>query len=353
MTVVALVLFCTGSKNLNQWGAETLDMIRHDYFMPRQKLYGESISPVQRPMQAAFNWGAGVLLSAMAAGARQNERFEPWLREYADSSRCYWNTKGPMPGYDVLPGPKAVDRYYDDNAWMVMALCETYSILKSPRYLDWAKVTLSYVLSGEDAKLGGGIYWRERPRNSKNTCSNGPSAAACLAVYDLTGEKRLLEKAAELYSWTQGRLQDPSDHLFWDNITLDGRVEETKWSYNTALMIRTAARLFQVTGLPSYKEEATMMIAASKRRWLRDGKLHDEGKFVHLLLESWIFAGRSIPNLPISLKELSAPLTYLRTTRTSSGHYPRQWSGGPARKAVAMIDQASFARACFMVSEGI
>lgn len=330
------------TNDLQTWGRESLTQIRRDFYLPQSKLYAEST----KTRHPAFNWGTGVLLPALVAGARFDSKFKPWLREYADASRVYWNDKGPIPGYDVLPGPKEVDRYYDDNAWMVMALCETSQVLNDKKYLRWAEQTLAYVLSGKDDRLGGGIYWREKPKNSKNTCSNGPSAAACLAVYDLTRESSLLAEAVSLYSWTKKQLQDPSDSLFWDNVSLSGKVERTKWSYNTGLMIRTAAHLFRITGLPSYRDDAVRMVAASRKRWLRDGRLQDEGKFAHLLLESWLFAAREIPECAAPSSEMREALGAIRSP---GGFVPSHWGRNGTREDPMMIDQASFARACYML----
>lgn len=336
------------------WGAETLEMIRRDFYLPERKLYGDSIINGQKPKRVAFNWGCGVQLSALAAGARTNKKYKTWLREFADQMHTYWNPKPPVPGFDVLPGPKDPDRYYDDNAWMVMALCETSDVLKDKKYLTLADEALTYVLSGEDSKLGGGIYWRESAKSTKNTCSNAPSAAACIAVYRRTHNKDLLNKAVDLYAWTRKYLQDPKDSLFWDSINLKHKIDHTKWSYNTALMIRTAAQLYQETNLPEYKDQAIAMVHASETRWLKDGKLHDGGRFAHLLLESWLIAAQAIPELAPEAAKMQAPLEFLHSdVKNAQGHYSGSWSKPhPLNQSPQeLIDQASAARAYFEFGE--
>lgn len=336
----------------SKWGGETLEMIRRDYYLPERKLYAESVISGKKPSQVAFNWGCGVMLSAFAAGAKADEQYKPWLREFADESHAYWNPAGPVAGYDVLPMPKPVDRYYDDNAWMVMALCETYDVLGDKKYLTWAREALLYVLSGEDSKLGGGIYWRESDKKSKNTCSNGPSAAACIAVYQRTKEKAFLNRAAELYRWTKTNLQDPSDSLYWDSMNLEGKVDRTKWSYNTALMIRTAANLYRETKELRYHDDVLKMVEASKKKWLKNGRYQDGARFAHLLLESWLIAAELVPESKFELKLIADPIANLReTARNSTGHYVGNW-GSPQQTEEGefpLIDQASFARACFML----
>lgn len=342
-----------GATMLREWGRETVEAIRRDFYSPDQKLFREEWRKGAKPGQVAFNWSVGVTLSALNAATRADRGYAPFLREFANATHRYWNPAPPVPGYDVLPGPKSADRYYDDNAWMVMAMVETHEALGDPIYLRWASESLRFVLSGEDEKLGGGIYWKEAEKTSKNTCSNAPSAAACLAVYRHTHDPALLAKAISLYSWTKSHLMDPSDHLFWDNIALNGRIEKTKWSYNTALMIRTASELYGLTRLPSYRDDALAMERASLAHWFKDGKLHDAGRFAHLLMESWKFRRGLVPGGPQGNDEFLDPLNYLRANRLSDGHYPDRWDDPVPRRddRVELIDQASVARAYFEAAE--
>jgi uncharacterized protein YyaL (SSP411 family) len=240
-------------------GRSAIQMIHDRYYRPSDHLYAETFKDGKASEAVCFNWSCGVLLSALAAAARADARYKPWLIEFADGVEAYWNVAPPVAGFDVLPHAGSVDRYYDDNAWMVMALVEAFELTQKSAYLDRAKAALTYVLSGEDDRLGGGMVWRESDKASKNTCSNSPSAAACLAIYRHTKEARLLAKAESLYAWTKAHLQDPADHLMWDNIDFSGKVKKTKWTYNTALQLRTAIELYKLTAKESYKSDATAM----------------------------------------------------------------------------------------------
>jgi hypothetical protein len=344
-------------KTLKTWGSETLGMIRQEYALPNSKLFGERLEDNGKLKDPAFNWGVGVMLSALAAGARVDPQVRPWLREYADATRVYWNTTGPVPGYDVLPAPKPVDRYYDDNAWMVMALVETYEVLGDRKYLGWAEDTLKYVLSGEDEQLGGGIFWKEAEKSSKNTCSNGPSAAAALAVYAHVPNNEYLQAARRIYGWTKKNLQDPEDGLYWDNVNLSGKIEKTKWSYNTALMLRSAIELFRATKEDEFRQDAARLNTASRSRWLRtEGGMADDGKFAHLLFENWIRYAAVATEVRINPAEVVVALPYVREkVRDAQGHYGNRWDrpAEGAHEHPMLIDQASAARAYFVAADGL
>lgn len=342
ISLVACVLCMSTPQDLSKRGIETLELIQSEFRLKGSASYVEAIGPKTKK-EILFNWGVGVLMSAMNSAARVDPKWRDELRTFVESTRSYWNPAKPVAGYDVWPMPKPADRYYDDNAWMVLALVEASEILAEPKFLGYAKDALTFVLSGEDERLGGGIYWREKEKTSKNTCSNGPSAAACLAVYEKTKDPKLLSKAIELYEWTKKNLQDPTDLLFWDSKNLAGKVDKTKWSYNTALMIRTAAELGRLTGKEQYSKEASDMAAASEAKWLINGRFADEGKFAHLLLESWLF----VPDQGRLNRAESAMSWLAQNGKSTQGFYgsrfDKPWN--PKQTELTLIDQASAARA--------
>ncbi|MCC7230356.1 MAG: hypothetical protein IT203_08160 [Fimbriimonadaceae bacterium] len=347
LQVLAFSAMQTTAEVLKARGFEVLEQIRRDYYLPETRLYCEEVSRDGKKSGPAFNWGVGVMLSALNAAAKLDPKYKPWLREFADASRIYWNEKGPVPGYDVLPCPKPVDRYYDDNAWMVLALVEAFEVLRDKKYLDWAEDGLKYVLSGWDDKLGGGIYWREGDKKSKNTCSNAPSAAACFAVGKYRNGQKLGNEGRRILAWTQ-KLMDPSDGLFWDNISLAGKIEKTKWSYNTGLVLRSMAMeeaKFGEGTSPGGDGKASPTSAMAKWFDPIDGSMKDAGKFAHLLIEGlWAHSPRSAE---LRLKTLNALEFVYANVRDSKGRYGGNWGAplNPNQAKFELIDQASAARA--------
>ncbi len=334
-------------SSLRKRGFEVLEQIRREYYLPESKLYCEEITAEGKKSGPSFNWGTGVLLSALNAAAKLDAKYKHWLREYADASRVYWNDKGPVPGYDVLPCPKPVDRYYDDNAWMVLALVETYEVLGDKKYLDWAEQALTYVLSGWDEKLGGGIYWRESDKASKNTCSNAPSAVACFRVAKYRRTRELFEQGVKIISWYGGKLTDPADGLLWDSIDLNGTVDKAKWSYNTGLHLQ-ACTMFEDMMVERIGQKCSSGATdkGATTRWFahQTGALTDEGKFGHLLLEGLARVPDRIKFRPLVTKALAYVYSNVRNPQ---GRYCNRWDRpyNPSQKTFALIDHASVARA--------
>ncbi len=331
------------------WGAETLKQIHEDYWLPKQGLYTEFARGAKdAPLQSAFMWGVGVQLSAMAAAAKvEPGKYLAETRAYADAIQSYWVKHQDIEAFDVQPHSKEPDRYYDDNAWLVMALAEVYEVTQDKVYLDRAVATFRYVVSCEDDKLGGGLYWREKFHKSKNTCTNAPAIYSALRLHQLTKDVKYLETAKRLYAWTNAHLQD-KDGLYWDNIKLSGKVDTRKFTYNTALMIRANCLFYQLTKEAPYLAEAQRIAEAANAKWCPiGGAVPDAGRFVHHLLEAFIDLylidrnPRSSQTVQIILEHLHGKL------RSAKGLYPYRWDQPmtDSLKDFELLNQSSAARA--------
>jgi predicted alpha-1,6-mannanase (GH76 family) len=71
------------------------------------------------------------------------------------------------------------------------------------------------MMNGFDTLSGGGLYWEEDHKTSKNTCSNGPAILILLQLYNITKEKPYLDTALLLYNWVNKYLQ-ASNGLYYD-----------------------------------------------------------------------------------------------------------------------------------------
>ena len=110
--------------------------------MDEQNLYLEYAKGGRRETHPAFMWSAGVQLSALAAAARVDRAHQEHLKQYAEVLKSYWHEHNGVGGYDVQPNPTESDRYYDDNAWIVLAQVEACEVMQDRQYLDDAIQTL-------------------------------------------------------------------------------------------------------------------------------------------------------------------------------------------------------------------
>lgn len=185
------------------------------------------------------------------------EKNSTGMEQYWDNSRlpaCYQS-------YPTKYGQHG--RYYDDNIWIALDYCDYYQLTHKPASLEKAVALYQYIYSGWSDEIGGGIFWCEQQKEAKHTCSNAPSTVLGVKLYRLTKDAKYLEKAKETYAWTKKHLCDPTDHLYWDNINLKGKVSKEKYAYNSGQMIQAGVLLYEETGDEQYLHDAQQTAAGT------------------------------------------------------------------------------------------
>lgn len=158
-------------------------------------------------------------------------------------------------------------RFYDDNAWIGLAAMQAFSASGDERYLRHAERTFRMVLTG--AHPDGGVYWHEQQRVGRHTCSVAPAAQLALRLHEATGDERYLRFAIEQASWLAETLRMPSG-LYADNVSDQGRVDRTAWSYNQGTPIGLDVQLYRATGDGRYLERARETADAALREFQGD-----------------------------------------------------------------------------------
>ncbi len=202
------------------------------------------------PYSGTFSAAGAILESDPAYGPLIGQRVLPGLEEYMDSLRR------PAAYASYINSAPPSDRFYDDNVWIGIDFTDVYAMTGEKHYLDNAEMVWKFIESGTDTLLGGGIYWCEQKKRSKNTCSNAPGAVYALKLHKATGRESYLQQGKALYEWTRSHLLDTLDGLYFDNIGLSGRVDKAKYAYNSGQMIQAAALLYGITGEQRYLDEA-------------------------------------------------------------------------------------------------
>ncbi|MDO4180131.1 MAG: glycoside hydrolase family 76 protein [Bacteroidales bacterium] len=181
---------------------------------------------------------------------------------------CYYDTIRTPHAFQTYPTVFGrADRYYDDNIWIGMEFLKLYELTDNKEYLGKAESIWTFVESGIDNVLDGGVYWCEQKKFSKNTCSNAPAVVLALKLYKVTKKEEYLEKGKQLYRWVKSRLQDSNDGLCYDKVLLDGQVEQTKYTYNSGQMLQAASLFYQLTGKEEYLQEARKIAEGCRARF--------------------------------------------------------------------------------------
>ena len=175
---------------------------------------------------------------------------------------AYWDGAAQLPSYasDVIGSRFGGDRYYDDNAWVGLALVQLERLRPDLGHAERAAALFRFAAGGWDARADvpspGGVFWVEQRRGAglanhdRNTVSNAPNAQLGLHLAELApggagsdGEGHAYARAHDMYAWVNvtldaGRADGaPATGLFYDKVRGDGTVDETLWTYNQGSMI--------------------------------------------------------------------------------------------------------------------
>jgi uncharacterized protein YyaL (SSP411 family) len=208
----------------------------------------------------SYLWPYSGTLSAVSAliEATGSDKYKEILeKDVLPGLEEYFDTKRQPAGYaSYINSAPQSDRFYDDNVWLGIDFTDLYAITSKQEYLDKAKLIWNFVVSGQDDKLDGGIYWCEQKKGSKNTCSNAPGAVFALKLFNATNDSLYFHQGKALYDWTKAHLQDPDDYMYFDNIKLNGEIGKAKYAYNSGQMMQAAALLYKLTHIDSYLRES-------------------------------------------------------------------------------------------------
>ncbi|WP_043443188.1 glycoside hydrolase family 76 protein [Arthrobacter sp. L77] len=167
--------------------------------------------------------------------------------------------------------------YYDDMAWLALALQRLDALdgRRGPRRR--VRVLGDALRSAHTPDLGGGVYWNTT-RDYKNTPSTAP-AALFFARAGETG------RAQELLDWLRECLFDAGSGLYLDGVKADGRVERSLHTYNQGTVL---GALVAVGGPAGLRHAADLAAAVAREVADVDGVLPlaatgDAGLFTGIL----------------------------------------------------------------------
>jgi len=319
---------------------EVMADIQRNFWLPDKGLYARS-RDVRDP---DFMWGNGVVFSALAGATRHDPgAYRETMARFFSALDGYWDRKCARPGYEASPtAGNGHDKYYDDNAWMVITFVEAYALTGQRSYLTRAQETMAFVLSGWDKTLDGGIWWHQEHKDgSKNTCANAPAAVGCLALARFAPpaeRNQHLRWALRIVDWTTEYLQAP-DGLYFDNIKAESRhINQAKLTYNSGLMVRACLGLHRASGDAKFLREADRIGRAADALLRREaGVYRDPPKWSHLMVEA-----------DLALHRATGDARYLERAKRNADAYYDRWTRRPPDD---LLDLASIARTLWLMAD--
>ncbi|HEX8910967.1 MAG TPA: glycoside hydrolase family 76 protein [Humisphaera sp.] len=291
-----------------------------------------------------YVWRQAAAVAALVGAARHDPTtYRPVLDRTFRGLDAFWDAKAAVPGYEPAPTRgNGHDKYYDDNAWLVITYCEAFEQTGDRAYLDRACEVAKFVLSGQDDQAGGGVWWHEKHKDgSKNACANGPAAVGYLRLARLVPEAEAagwIGAARKATDWTKQKLQ-ADDGLFDDRlIVATGEVKRGKLTYNSALMIRAYAGLYRAAGRADDLDEAKRIGKAAD--WFLDAKTgvyRDPLKWSHSQVEA-----------DLELYRLTGDAHLLERAKANADGYVAAWRKDPYPD---MMSNASLARILWLLAD--
>ena len=163
-------------------------------------------------------------------------------------------------------GGRIENEYYDDMAWMALAL-EHWTRLG----LDFGEpleVLRAELAGGYDAARGA-VVWR-RGSAYCNVPANAPVALVCARGGDV-------DLAGRILAFVHGRLVDPHTSEVHDGVEADGKVSKAVYSYNYGTVIGADLAMYDVTGDDELLHRAGRVAHAALRRLAPAGLVEEQG----------------------------------------------------------------------------
>jgi predicted alpha-1,6-mannanase (GH76 family) len=156
--------------------------------------------------------------------------------------------------------------YYDDMAWMALALLRADEVAG----MDTAALVAELwtdIRRGWDERHGG-VVWRRKDTYT-NTPANAPAAILAARLHRRHGDAGDLDWARRIADWQQATLVDPATGVVWDGIhpETDSTPSRELYTYNQGTVIGAEVELWRLTGDVGHLERARRTAVAALSRF--------------------------------------------------------------------------------------
>jgi predicted alpha-1,6-mannanase (GH76 family) len=267
--------------------------------------------------------------------------------------------------------------WFDDEAWMAVALLHAYDVTRDASFLDRATGLVADIAQGapDDSCCGTapGLYpdllrpaergcggcglWWDRAHSQKATAANAVTAIAAARLSERTGDGRWLDLARRTYACWSAQMVDPATGQVADHVLPSGERVWWRFSYDGGAMIAAALALARATGDAAYVDDARryagFLVAAGTRPTAAGPVLFDGAGcsgdcdafkgIAHRHLADLAAVAPDVPGLE-ALLEADAAALWSVARDPGSGLFGVDW-GAPAGEPASLASQASAATA--------
>ena len=269
---------------------------------------------------------------------------------------AFYDNRPVLPSYQAYPTVGgSSDHYYDDASIVAMEFIDAYRLTNNQAYLDRAIILGDFIMSGEDDRMGGGLYWLEAVSDqcvNEENCikaANTTAYASYVAseLYKETNINNYLDFAIRTYEWNYNTLRDASDNLYWNDIKISSeQINPVKWSYNAAMMIMSGVNLYEITDDMAYLNQAMSTAQSAYSRFTRvtnDQLFYtaNDPWFNVELMTSYIRLSEYKPTVSTYVQTFINNIDYAwENARTADGRFYEDWSGAVEGRSRWLLHQA-------------
>jgi predicted alpha-1,6-mannanase (GH76 family) len=150
--------------------------------------------------------------------------------------------------------------FFDDEAWMAIALLRAYDLTGDALARDRADLLVRDIeASATDATCcgsrPGGLWW-DRQHTQKATAANAGAVIAAARLAARGGGARHLDFARKVFAYWSAEMVDPATGQVADHLLPSGEKVWWRFSYNEGTMIGAALELHGATGDEAYLQAA-------------------------------------------------------------------------------------------------
>jgi hypothetical protein len=218
-------------------------------------------------------------LAGVPRGLVGDTDYSPAVQDRFAALERYWDSRVSPPAYaSYVLSEGGGDNYYDDNAWIALALIQYYRMGLTSS-LDRAKQLFASSQSGWDTdpsdRYPGGVFWVKQGvgyglSNHDRGCGATAGYAELgfhlhlitgSAMYDGDGTVAAAPTslgANNMLNWVATYLDSTrrGSGLYWNVVRRDGSIDTNLWSYNQGVMIGANVLRYQLTANSAYLDQA-------------------------------------------------------------------------------------------------